>query len=196
MRDRNVKLGSRNRASQRRVCVAVDEHGIGFFIEHDALQRNNHAPRHLTLRAAVNAEGMLRLANAEFFKKNVGHVTIEMLASVDENLDKALAFRNRTRQRRGLNELRPRADHRQNLSAHVLFRPTGRLMSGVSPHFRDELRVLHHAAKDRVAIFARPLDGASQAIAVIDGRRKTQFVARFRRIAEAMTRMVPVSRRL
>ena len=46
------------------------------------------------------------------------------------------------------------------------------------------------------AIFAGPLDGASQPVAMIDNRLKPNLIARFRRIAEAMTGMVPIARGL
>ena len=46
------------------------------------------------------------------------------------------------------------------------------------------------------SIFAGPFDGAPQPVMMIDIGDELQFIARFRRIAEAMTGTIPVARRL
>ena len=62
------------------------------------------------MRAAVHSKCMVRLADAKLLEKDIGHIAVEMLAGVDQDLDKAIALRNRRGQRRGLYELGPSAD--------------------------------------------------------------------------------------
>jgi hypothetical protein len=59
---------------------------------------------------AMNIQGIARRFDAEFREKNVGHVPVEVLAGVNENLFERLMQTQRARESECLDELGPRAD--------------------------------------------------------------------------------------
>ena len=193
MRDRNVELGRGNRAGQRRVCVAVNKHGIGLFLEHNTLKRNNHAAGHFAVRAAMDAERMVGLRNAELLEKNIGHVRDRSAARCgpDTSIRSSCSAMARDSGAALMNCGRAPTIDRIFLPKCFPCRPDDRAISGVGPHFRNELSVLQHAPQNRAAVFTGPIDGAPQTVVMINTRRKPQLITRFRRIAEAVTRNGP-----
>ena len=115
MCQRYVQLRRNQCPSHRRICVAVDEHGVRSLGECDRLERFQHAPRHRAMAAAMNFEMIIGLWNVQFSKKNFGHVWIEVLSGVNDHFGKAGHCGQRAANRRGLDELRTSTDDRDDL---------------------------------------------------------------------------------
>ena len=110
VRDRNAELDGRERPSQRRVGVAVDQQPARLLLQQHLLDGLEHAPGHRAVRQAADAELVARLRDAHLPEKHLRHQVVVVLAGMHQDfLDAAL--RERARHRRRLDELRPRADH-------------------------------------------------------------------------------------
>ena len=106
---RHVHLGRHERRRQRRVRVAVDHDRIGRDVAQCALQRDQHPARLLGAGPTADAQRHVRRPQPELAKEAAGHRLVPVLPGVDEDLVVPLA--QRRLEGRGLDELRPGADH-------------------------------------------------------------------------------------
>jgi len=123
--DRNRKLRCGKSARQSGVRVAINENGIGLLGDEGFLDCCQHAPRHRAVAAAMNVEVTAGWRNPEFREEYLGHVGVEVLAGMDEDFLEARMGTHGARKRKGLDELRSRAEHADeanNLLAAVRMR--------------------------------------------------------------------------
>ena len=116
MGHRHALLGRDQRAGNRRVRVAVNEHSIRTGFEDHLLELLQHATRLLTVRAGSDAEIDVGPRDLELVEEHVRELGIVVLARVDDQVLDALAGArrivrgHRPADRRQLHELGPRAD--------------------------------------------------------------------------------------
>ena len=115
MRDRDAQLRRGERARERRVRVAVHEYGVGRLAQQQRFERHQHAPRHVAMAAAVNAEMMGRRVHRELVEENRRHAGVEVLARMHDPLLDMLDGAHRARNRARLDELGARAEHGHDL---------------------------------------------------------------------------------
>ncbi len=108
VRDRDLSLGGGQRARQRRVRVAVDEHQVGALARQQALERLEHARGLGRVGAAAELEVVLGPRQAELGEEDLGELLVVVLAGVDQHLLRFLA--QPVGHRRRLDELRPVPD--------------------------------------------------------------------------------------
>ena len=84
----SLQLGRDERAGERRVRVAVDEHGVGPRLERRALDADEHRGRLLGVRARADAEPDVGLAQAELLVEDARELVVVVLARVgDDEID-------------------------------------------------------------------------------------------------------------
>src|SRR5690606_29124683 len=118
VRDGDVELGGRQATCQGRVGVTVDERPVGSFLQQDAFDAREHPAGHGSVRTARDAQVPLRWSDPELVEEDGAHVAVVVLAGVDEHLVDVRHERELARDRRCLDELRSRADDRDDL--HVV----------------------------------------------------------------------------
>ena len=101
-------LGRSQRARQRRVGVAVDEHRVGAKLCQQRLERRQHAGRLRRVAPARDLQLAVRARQAELAEEHPRQRVVVVLAGVDQQL--LVLGAQRTRYRRGLHELGPVAD--------------------------------------------------------------------------------------
>ena len=101
-------LGGGQRARQRRVGVAVDEHQVGALARQQALERLEHARRLGRVGAAAELQVVLGPRQAELGEEDLRELLVVVLAGVDQHLLRLLA--QPVGDRRRLDELRPVPD--------------------------------------------------------------------------------------
>ncbi len=106
MRHRDVQLGRRQRAGERGVGVAVDQHPVGLFLLDEPLDVFEHAPGHGTVVQAGDVQFMMRARDVELLEENVRHIGIEVLARVDDDFLDVVARLDGPTNGCGLDELR------------------------------------------------------------------------------------------
>ena len=150
---------------ERRVGVAVDQHDVGLRRHDRFFERYDHPASHRTMTATVDAEMLVGLRDIQLLEEDVGHVAVEMLTGVNEHLADVRARAQGARHWRGLDELRPRADYREN-GCHVLeiFDDVGNVRG-----------VLRHALLDDAEVLAGPVDGRGQPLVQPRVSRKAKF---------------------
>ncbi len=84
--DRDVQLRSRKGAGEGCVGIAEDDYEIRFFFEDYFLNGNEHCTRLFAVIAALYAEIVLRLGDVEIVKERTGHLQVEMLTGVYDDL--------------------------------------------------------------------------------------------------------------
>ena len=85
MCDRDVELDGRERARERRVDVARDDHEVGLLrFDHggDARERTRCL---LRMAARADPEEDVRLGHPELAEEDVGHLLVVVLSGVDED---------------------------------------------------------------------------------------------------------------
>ena len=113
VRHRDAGLGGGERAGERRVRVAVDEHRVGPLVAQQLAERAEHAARLLGVRAAAERQLDLGRRHVELAHEDRRELVVVVLAGVDEQL--VVGGAQRPRDGRGLDELRPVADDRDDL---------------------------------------------------------------------------------
>ena len=109
VRDRDVQLGGRERACERRIGVAVDQRPVRPFLQQHLLDSPKHAAGLLAVWSGADAEMMLRLCKLELLEEQVRHGCVVVLAGVHYDLAQARSAQ-RARHRGRLDELRPVSD--------------------------------------------------------------------------------------
>ena len=113
VRDRDARLGGGQRAGERRVRVAVDEHRVGPLVAQQRAERAEHARRLLGVRAAAERRARSPAAGLRAPDEDRDELVVVVLAGVDEQL--VVRGAQRAGDGRGLDELRPVADDRDDL---------------------------------------------------------------------------------
>ena len=113
VRDRDVQLGADQRAGQRGVRVAVDEQPVRLLLDRDGLDARQHRPGLHPVPARADLQVGVRRGDVELAEEQVRHRFVVVLAGVEQEL-LVLAAKG-LRNGRGFDELRSRADHRENL---------------------------------------------------------------------------------
>jgi hypothetical protein len=109
VRDREPRLGGRERAGERRVRVAVDEDCSRLLVERGALDSREHARDLFRVAAGAGFEPVRGRPEPELVEEDLRELRIVVLARVEHDfLDAALLERERQRSR--LHELRPVPD--------------------------------------------------------------------------------------
>ena len=108
VRDRDAESRPRQRAGERRVRVADNEHGIGLRRRQHRLEREQHAARLLEAAATSDAKRMVRLWQRKLAEEGAGHRLVPVLAGVDE--DVVVPASESRPERRELDQLRTGAD--------------------------------------------------------------------------------------
>ncbi len=137
MRDGDVQLGRGQRARQRGVGVAVDQHGVRFLPEKDLLDLDQHLAGLPAVRAGADAQVVGRARDVQLLEKHGGHVAVVMLPGVDEHL--VAEGLQGPRNDRSLDELGPGADDGQDFHLFHLTLTSSRDISSVencSPSYR------------------------------------------------------------
>jgi hypothetical protein len=104
MGDRDPHLRRGQRAGQRRVRVAVDEHHVGALGRQQRRQRGQHAARLLGVGAAAQLEQVLGPRQLQLVEEDLRQLRVVVLARVDEHLLGGVTEPGRDRG--GLHELR------------------------------------------------------------------------------------------
>ena len=113
VRDGDPQLRRCERARERRVRVAVDEHRVGLLGAQQIAERGEHARRLLGVRAAAELQLDVRARHRELAHEDRRQLVVVVLARVDEQLLVRLAQDPGHGGR--LDELRPVADDREDL---------------------------------------------------------------------------------
>ena len=128
--DGNVELLGDDRAGQRGVDVANDEHERGRLGDAQFLEREHDLGRLGRVAAAAGAHEQVGLGDAEFFEEDVVHFTVVVLARVDDlERQRALGLE-RAHDRGDLHEVRSRTGdeinsrHAKILSDDAFFNQT------------------------------------------------------------------------
>ena len=117
MGDRHLQLGRGEGAGKRRVGIARHQHDVGALGDDDLFEAGQHPPGHRAMIAAMDTEIDARRRDAELVEKDPRHRRVEMLAGVHEDFLDVAARADGPGDRRRLDELRPRPDHRQHPEA-------------------------------------------------------------------------------
>ena len=116
--DRDEELRSGQGGGHRRVHVAGDEDDVGLGLQQDRLEALHDRSGLLRVRARPDAERVVRLPHAELLEEDLGHLSVVVLARVDEDVLELVAPPTELRgDRRDLHHVRPRPDHGQDSSA-------------------------------------------------------------------------------
>jgi hypothetical protein len=111
--DRHARLGRRQAARERRVGVAVHEHGVRRELAEQRLERSQHAGRLLAVAAAADRKLAVRARETELGEEHARERVVVVLTGVHEDL--LVPLTKRARNGRGLDELRTVADDCQDL---------------------------------------------------------------------------------
>ena len=117
VRQADVQLRRHERAGQRRVGVAVDQHPVGLGVHRGLLETGEHGAGLSAVRPRPDAQVQVWLGDLELTEENLGHVVVVVLAGVDEHLFVVLA--QDATDRGSLDELRSRAYHRKHFHAQA-----------------------------------------------------------------------------
>ena len=109
--DSNSEFGRGECASQRRVCIAINNDAGRFLGHKHGFQRTQHGACHLAVRATLDSKVIFRLGDLQLIEKHARHVVIKVLPCVHKNFLDHVVCRQSPTQRGGLDELRPRADY-------------------------------------------------------------------------------------
>jgi hypothetical protein len=112
MCNRQIQLGGGHRAGERRIGVAIEQHGRRPLGEHHLLERDDHASGHRAMTTAVDPEPICWRRQVKFAEEQARHVVVEVLSGMDHHFSDAARLE-RPAHRRRLDELRPGADDRQ-----------------------------------------------------------------------------------
>ena len=119
--DADAEFCGDERAGERRVDVADDDHPIRAFAHENGLEGEHDASRLLGMAAGADLEVEVGTRQAEIAKESVRHRLVVVLPGVDEHLrDFVRALPDLVDERRDLHEVRPRADDVQKLEHQTL----------------------------------------------------------------------------
>ena len=108
--DGDAHLRRGERAGERGVHVAGDEHDVGLGVDQDLLERRQHLGRLHAVGAGADAEEDVDLGELQVGQDLVGHPAVVVLAGVDDDLAERLPALERGDDGRHLDEVRARAD--------------------------------------------------------------------------------------
>src|SRR6188508_1092770 len=91
-----------------RIGVSVDEDAVRLALEYHRLEATEHLTGHRAVRAAADLQVDVRAGHLEVAEEGRAHGVVVVLAGVDEDL--LVVAAEDAADRRGLDELRPRAD--------------------------------------------------------------------------------------
>ena len=115
----NMQFDRAQRSSCGRIGIAVDNHHVRSFGQHDRFERLQHSSGHVAMPSAVDAEVIGRLRDAQLRKEYVRHGGIEMLSRVHHDLDKTV-LGELARQSSCLDELRSGANDGKDVGRHIV----------------------------------------------------------------------------
>ncbi len=105
----NVQLRRDQCGGQGRIGVAVNKKSVGPVGGQNRFQRDQHAPGHIAVAAAADAQVVIGRRQAKLTEEHVGHAVVEMLTRVDQGFLDARVPEG-ARHRSGLDELGARPD--------------------------------------------------------------------------------------
>lgn len=104
VRDGDSQLRRRERAGERRVRIAVDEHAVRLLVEHGALDPREHPRRLLRVRPRAGLEPVGGRREPELVEEDLRELPVVVLAGVQHDLVDACVAQ-RDGDRPGLDEL-------------------------------------------------------------------------------------------
>ena len=161
--DRKAGLRRHQRARQRRVGVAVDQHHAGLLGGQHRFQPHQHRPRLLGVAARAGVDAVVGRRQPELLEEHPRQSVVVVLAGVHQHV--VADLRQRPRQWCRLDELWPVADDREDLHAGRLpgqaRGEVGQAAARQQHPGHDQHRTRH--PRDRVPVVAQAAGGGQHA---------------------------------
>jgi hypothetical protein len=93
VRDREPEVRGGERARERRVGVAVEQHDVGFQLREQRVQRDHHPPELRAVGAARDLERVVGRRQPKLLEEDRRELRVVMLPGVDQQLNVPLAQR-------------------------------------------------------------------------------------------------------